>query len=113
MIGIDLVEIERVSELYSRYKERFVQRILAEEEIEQFNNKKDKETFLAKRWAVKEAYFKAKGTGILNQSDFKTVWVTYDQLGKPLLNTRDGTPGHVSITDTERYAQAIVMLTSS
>jgi len=113
MIGIDLVEIERVRELYIRHKQRFIDKILAEEELDQFNSKENKENFLAKRWAVKEAYFKAKGTGILTSSDFKSVWVTYDQYGKPLLNTRDGTKGHVSITDTDHYAQAIVMLTSS
>lgn len=110
MIGIDLVEIERICELYSKHKDRFVNKILAEEELKEFDSKKDKEKFLAKSWAVKEAYFKAKGTGILKQSDFKTVWVTHDSLGKPILNTTDGTKGHVSITDTEHYAQAVVML---
>lgn len=113
MIGIDLVEIERICELYSKHKDRFVNRILAEEELEQFSEKQDKERFLAKSWAVKEAYYKAKGTGILKQSDFKAVWVTHDAYGRPILNTKDGTMGHVSITDTDHYAQAVVMLTSS
>jgi len=113
MIGIDLVEIERVNEIYYRHKEHFANRILTEEELKQFTSNLEKGRFLAKRWAVKEAYFKAKGTGILNQKDFKSVWITYDSNGKPMLNTLDGTAGHVSITDTEHYAQAIVMLTSS
>lgn len=60
-VGIDIIEVERVRTVYERHKERFLQRILTEQEALQCRGKV---TRIAGRFAAKEAISKALGTGI-------------------------------------------------
>lgn len=76
-IGIDVVDVERVSE-------KIATRILGERELEEYEHVSDKKQFLASHFAVKEAFFKALGTGLRDFS-FKDVELVHDKLGKPVL----------------------------
>lgn len=71
-IGIDIIEIERVNE-------KLAERILSNEEIKIWEKRRTKE-FLAGRFALKEAFFKAIGTGI-REVDLSSVSFVPDDLG--------------------------------
>ncbi len=75
--GIDVVKINRVDE-------KLAERILGKHEKGEYEKVKDKKTFLASRFAVKEAFFKAFGSGIRNSS-LQDIEVVHNKLGKPLL----------------------------
>ena len=65
-VGIDLIEIDRIRDWYNK-RPSMAQKILTDDEIEIFNNislEDRKVEFLAGRFAVKEAFTKAMGTGI-------------------------------------------------
>ena len=72
-LGLDIVEVSRVSE-------RLATRILSKEEYELWQKRGDKD-FLAGRFALKEAFFKALGTGIRNYK-LKDISFVPDSLGK-------------------------------
>ena len=72
-VGIDIVEIQRIKETYSRYGERFARKILSNSELRNFYKNKNKISFLAKRFAAKEAVGKALGVGIKNGSILKNI----------------------------------------
>ncbi|QVK17267.1 holo-ACP synthase [Mycoplasmatota bacterium] len=108
-IGTDLLEIER---LKKGSHKNLVKRILTDKEIEIYDgykNEKRKIQFLAGRFAAKEAYSKALGTGI-GLITFKDIEVLNDACGKPYIQIENDTRIHLSITHTDNYAQAFVVL---
>lgn len=113
-IGIDIVEIQRIKNISERQKS-FVDRILGTEEksyYEQLSPKRKVE-FLAGRFAAKEAYAKATGTGIGTHLSFQDIQIEYDQFGKPFIPPP--VPGlniHLSISHSEQYAVAQVIIES-
>ena len=119
-IGTDVVHIDRVQGVLERHGERFVNRILTPEERVRFNGTKAKASHLAKRFAAKEAFSKALGTGIRSPFRWHSVTVARDRKGKPILKpdaemsaylSRNGiTHFHVSLTDDARIAMAFVVL---
>ena len=62
-VGTDVVSIERVQAALERFGDRFVNRILTPEERARFHGTRQKASHLAKRFAAKEAFSKAIGTG--------------------------------------------------
>jgi holo-[acyl-carrier protein] synthase len=119
-IGTDIVSIRRMDALHARYGSRLAQRILAAEELEEYARAADKHTFLAKRFAAKEALAKAAGTGMRAPMHFAAVHVTHDALGRPALAwnpelaawmARQGIAcAHLSLSDEQEYAVAFVVL---
>ena len=119
-IGTDLVHIDRVGRVLERHGERFVNRILTPEERVRFARTKAKASHLAKRFAAKEAFSKAIGTGIRAPFRWHSVTVTRDSRGKPMLKpdasmseylARQGvTRFHISLTDDAQIAMAFVVL---
>lgn len=108
-LGIDLVEIERIKKIAAR--DNFVARILSANEqklYEQFSSEARQLEFLAGRFAAKEAYGKALGTGI-GAVDFKSIEILNDEQGKPYCANRQDTV-HVSISHSDHYAVAIVII---
>lgn len=109
-IGLDLIELHRIEKLIER-QNRFPKRILTKRELvkyEQMANKRKVE-FLAGRFAVKEAYAKAIGTGIGKHLSFHDIEIEVDENGKPFIPSKD-MRCHVSITHTNEYAAAQVII---
>ena len=119
-IGTDIVSIERIAGVLERHGERFVKRILTPEERLRYARTKLKASHLAKRWAAKEAFSKAIGTGIHPPFTWQSITVGRDPLGKPLvvpspamarhLKKLGVTSAHVSLTDDAGMAVAFVVL---
>ena len=82
-IGTDLVELARVEQTYHRFGERFVERLLMDEERELFEQNTQPVRFLAMRFAGKEAVVKAMGTGFANGVWIRDVGIVANALGKP------------------------------
>jgi holo-[acyl-carrier protein] synthase len=119
-IGTDVVEIERIKKALERYGERFAKRILCDPELTRFASHRLPAAYLAKRFAAKEAFTKALGTGIHAPANWHGVWVTNLPSGKPQLNfspdlqallrKRGVTSAHVSLSDERGVAFATVVL---
>ncbi len=80
-IGVDLIEIDRIAKVFSTEKKQ--DRIFTRTEIR--DSKATGFSSLAARFAAKEAFSKALGTGIRNIT-FKEIEVLKDELGKPYFN---------------------------
>ena len=121
-IGTDLVEIERMAALYQRWGVKAGRRILTGAELAEFETHPDPARFLAKRFAVKEAFAKALGTGVVAPALLTSIGVGHDALGKPLLILSDELAAfaaargvarmHLSISDERGHALAFVVLES-
>jgi holo-[acyl-carrier protein] synthase len=119
-IGTDVCSIERIAASLSRFGERFVKRILTPAERPRFERAKDKAGHLAKRFAAKEAFSKAIGTGIHAPFTWQSITVTRDARGKPgiepdramagYLASRGVDSFHISLTDDGDVAMAFVIL---
>ena len=119
-IGTDVVSIERIQGVLDRHGERFVKRVLTPAERARFARTKLKASHLAKRWAAKEAFSKAIGTGIHAPFTWQSISVGRDPKGKPLLipspemarhlESMGVTRSHVSLTDDAGVAVAFVVL---
>jgi holo-[acyl-carrier protein] synthase len=119
-VGTDVVEIARIEAALERHGERFARRILCPSELQRFENHRLKANYLAKRFAAKEAFTKALGTGIKSPANWHGVWVTNLPSGKPELNFSDEltkllkkrgvTSAHVSLSDERGVAFATVIL---
>lgn len=119
-IGTDLVTIKRIEEALFRFGDRFLHRILNEEEVADYAKSSQPARFVAKRFAAKEAFSKAYGTGIGEIVGWHDVRVNHDALGKPLIQTsqvlmeilhaQQITHTHLSITDEAEHALAFVVI---
>ena len=114
-IGLDIVELERIKKAMER-TERFQKRILSERELEVFSKaiEKRKLEYLAGRFAAKEAFSKANGTGIGEGCEFYQIEILNNELGKPeLYFDGQAVNGFVSITHSRDYACAQVIIMNS
>jgi holo-[acyl-carrier protein] synthase len=119
-IGTDVVHIDRVRKVLDKFGDRFVNRILTPEERLRFDRTKAKANHLAKRFAAKEAFSKAIGSGIRSPFRWHSVTVGRDPKGKPILkpdpkmsaylSSNGITRFHVSLTDDMDIAMAFVVL---
>ncbi len=120
--GVDIVEIPRIEQALERHGERFARRLYTPGEIaycEKFKNRAER---YAARFAVKEAAFKALGTGWRNGVQWLDVEVTHQPSGKPELSLRGRaeelarelgvTRTAVSISHADRYVVAQVIFES-
>ena len=82
-IGTDLVEPTRIARSLERYGERFAKRILTDSEWLDYSRSSKPVIFLANRFAAKEAFAKAVGTGLRHPVNLSHISVTHDPLGKP------------------------------
>ena len=82
-VGTDVVEVSRIAKALERFGDGFAKKILSPEEFLVFQKNNLKENFLAKRFAAKEAFAKALGTGFRNDLNFKDIEIMNDKFGKP------------------------------
>lgn len=119
-VGTDLIEIARIERALARFGERFARRILCVPELERYRTHRMPAAYLAKRFAAKEAFTKALGTGIRAPANWHGVWVRNLGSGRPvleysealatLLRARGITRAHLTITDERDMASATVIL---
>ena len=82
--GVDIVENRRIAK--SLKNNGFLYRIFTKNEIDQSRKIKNKVNFFAKRFAAKEAFVKALGSGFRNNINFKDINVKNNINGQPLMN---------------------------
>ena len=119
-VGTDLVEVARIQDSLDRFGDNFAMRVLSEREMQEFQLSNTKARFLAKRFAAKEAFAKALGTGIRKPATFENIGVGHDDLGKPILEFDEALKSylkeknilsqHISISDEKNIATAFVVL---
>ncbi len=118
-IGTDIAAVARLRGLWERHGDKAVGKILAGQEMADFAKAVDKGRFLAKRFAAKEAFCKALGTGVRPPATLPAIAVGHDELGKPVLEfvpalralmQEKNLKAHLSISDEADYAVAYVIL---
>ena len=119
-IGVDVLEPHRVARLLEKYGERFARRVLTEQEWPAYQRSRRPTLFVANRFAAKEAFSKAMGTGFRYPVTLGQIMVLQNRLGKPELSFRpdlqrlvesEGIVGwHVTISDEKSLACAVVVL---
>jgi len=119
-IGTDIVEVKRIREALSKHGIALAKKILTAQELITYKRTEGKENFLAKRFAAKEAFAKALGTGMRFPVNFKSIEIIHDSLGKPKIKTISKLTllvkshhikyCHLSISDEKNIAVAFVIL---
>ena len=80
-IGVDIIENKRIKNSIKNIQ--FKKRIFSTKELNQSNSIKNKINYFSKRFAAKEAFAKALGTGFSINLNFKDIEVINDKMGKP------------------------------
>ena len=122
-IGSDLVNIKRIQGILKRNR-NFKNRVFSKKEIVIGSKKNNQSNYFAKRFAAKEAFSKALGTGISKGIYFKEIVILNKKSGKPYINIIGQTKKilkkkfkkkkikvSLSIADEKKYAAAFVTIT--
>jgi holo-[acyl-carrier protein] synthase len=119
-IGTDIVQIARIKSSVEKQGDRFVSRILTDAEQAVFAERNASMTFLANRFAAKEAISKALGTGIAKGVRFRDIEILPNNNGAPQVNLTgaameklrdiDGQEVKVSLSDERDYAVAFAVI---
>tara|TARA_A100001015_G_scaffold169522_1_gene188425 strand:- start:2969 stop:3352 length:384 start_codon:yes stop_codon:yes gene_type:complete len=120
-IGTDIVSIKRIK--LSLKKKNFINRIFNEKEILKCKKVVNRYNCFAKRFAAKEAFSKALGTGISNGINFNEIIVLNNKSGKPYINLKGTTEKKINkifkkkktkisltLSDEKDYAVAFVTI---
>jgi holo-[acyl-carrier protein] synthase len=112
-IGLDIIELDRIQKNI-RKNNRFIRRILTEKEREVFHGLQTEHRrteYAAGRFAAKEAFAKALGTGI-GKLSFQHIEVLTDKNGAPMLRAAgyEDYSIFLSITHSREYAAAQVVI---
>jgi holo-[acyl-carrier protein] synthase len=110
-VGVDIVEIARISYVYNKFKDRLPLRILSSQELLTFNKlaENSKVRFLAKRFAAKEAVAKCLKCGIGEKLQFTDITIKNDDLGAPFCRIESYSftgAIEISISDEKHYVVA-------
>ena len=122
-IGTDIVNIKRMDKSLKKHGKNFKNRIFSDGEIKYCENKKNPSSFYAKRFAAKEAFSKALGTGIKGNIIFKNIEIRNNKSGKPSIKLKGYVDHflkkkirnkkyniHLSLSDDKPWAQATVII---
>jgi len=118
--GTDLIDVRRIERALARFSHRFARRVLVDEEYQRYITHVKPAHYVAKRFAAKEAFSKAMGTGIRFPVNWHNVSVANERSGKPylkfseplaaLLKQRGISRAHLSLSDEIEMACAFVIL---
>jgi holo-[acyl-carrier protein] synthase len=126
-IGSDLCNIERIQHSLDRWGDRFLNRVFTEiERAKAASRPHTRAGTLAKRFAAKEAFSKAVGTGFKRGVFMKDIGVVNAPSGAPTIVVTGGAKArldalapeghaidiHLTMTDDHPWAQAFVILTA-
>ena len=128
-IGLDLIRMDRIDKAWRQFPDRFPAKILGADELRVFQARAARDRtrgvrYLATRFAAKEAFSKAVGTGFKRGVFMKDIGVANLPSGQPTLQLTGGaaerldalTPAghamhvHLTMTDDHPWAQAFVIL---
>ncbi|MCE1184654.1 holo-ACP synthase [Zoogloea sp.] len=118
-VGTDIVRVARLQDALARHGERFAARLLDASELDDYRRAPDPARFLAKRFAAKEAFGKALGTGVAEPATLHAVRVAHDPRGKPLFAygpalaehmRAQGLHAHLSLSDEAEYVVAFAVI---
>jgi|TARA_B100000959_G_scaffold268303_1_gene312842 holo-[acyl-carrier protein] synthase len=122
-IGTDIINIKRINNSIKRGGYNFKKKIFSDKEINYCEKKKNPSAFYAKRFAAKEAFTKALGTGIGKGISLKDIEIFNDTAGKPNIRLRGFANNflkkkikknkyniYLSLSDDEPWAQATVII---
>ena len=111
-IGIDIIEIQRVKTAVKQFKDKFLSKVFTKRELDYCTKRKAlKYPELAARFAAKEAYSKAIGTGIRG-INWKEIEIINNDHGKPYIYVKRKLirKAMVSLSHSLNYATAVVMV---
>jgi holo-[acyl-carrier protein] synthase len=121
-VGIDIIEVERIQKELSKEGERFKARVFTKNEIEYCEPKATKAQHYAARFAAKEAFFKAMGSGWSKGFAWTEIETAKNEEGKPYLITSGKVKEflkqnkvsniQISLSHIKETATAIVILES-
>tara|TARA_B100000941_G_scaffold194116_1_gene140553 strand:+ start:583 stop:969 length:387 start_codon:yes stop_codon:yes gene_type:complete len=119
--GVDIIENNRIKK--SIKNKKFIKRVFSETEIILANKNYNKTNYYAKRFAAKEAFLKAIGTGLRNGINFKDISIKNNVQGKPFIIINDKIKKiikkkfktskvkiYLSLSDEKKYSIAYVVL---
>ena len=124
-IGTDLINAERVEKLLNKFGDKFLLKIFSNEEIDNSKNSYNKALYFSKRFAGKEAFWKAVSPNKENTLHFNEIEILSNQNGKPYVNLIGKTKNrvydlekslnckfnfHISISDEKPNALAFVII---
>lgn len=126
-IGNDLLDIRRIEDVVKAHGARFLERVYTSQERSSAEEKADPVRYYASRFAIKEAFVKALGTGVVSEGvSWQDIDVQKDTRGKPVIVLSGGALRHlqdltppgmtakidVSFSDEYPYGQAFVIISS-
>jgi len=119
-IGVDLVETPRIERLLAEYGERFARRVLTDLEWPGYERSTKPVLFVANRFAAKEAFSKAMGTGFRYPVTLQNISVVQNKAGKPgyvlsdvllaMMAQHEIAGHHLTISDEKSMACAVAVL---
>ena len=122
-IGTDIVNIKRMEKLLSKQGDIFKKRVFSKKEILYCEKKVNSSSYYAKRFAAKEAFSKALGTGIRKGINLKDIEIFNDKGGKPNIKLKGFVNDllkkkikrkkydiYLSLSDDQPWAQATVII---
>ncbi len=119
-IGADIIEVSRIRSVLLRHGEKFIERILTEEERAYCSGLAHPDKHVAARFAAKEAVSKCFTTGIGGELGWKSISVYHgsrheplvrlDERGQALLAHVGATHVMLTLSHTENYAMAVAAL---
>jgi holo-[acyl-carrier protein] synthase len=119
-IGVDLVEVQRIQRLLDEYGDQFAGRVLNSQEREHYERSSRQVSFLANRFAAKEAMSKALGTGLRYPVTLHSIGIIstangrpefrFNEVLTPYLESRKVTDAHLSLTHEKGLVCAVVVL---
>ena len=120
-IGIDIIEVARIEKQITGESNSFVKKVFTLKEIEYCETKiKNKVQNYAARFAAKEAFFKAIGTGLRDGLSWNDIEIENDPLGKPTVALTGKSKQwvadhqisniHISLSHVKELAIAVVIL---
>lgn len=119
-IGTDIVSIRRIRSAVEKHEGRFARKILSDAEWAVYATLKEGTAYLAKRFAAKEAFFKALGEPSSGANTWHQLAVMNDSAGRPylqcaellaaILRDKSIVKTHVTLSDEREHAVAFVLL---
>jgi len=125
-IGSDIINIKRLERSLKKRGNNFKKKVFSKNEINYCDSKFNSYSYYAKRFAAKEAFSKALGTGLRKGISLKCIEVFNDKKGKPFIKLKGDTHKylmkkiknkkckiHLTLSDDDPWAHATVIITHS